>query len=216
MSPRKHSPSPWGLVQTAETVAPGITFVTTAGHGGFHLTDDRVKQMPRALRKPNGDVWFEEDCEWGLVVLSFPDLFSKKDRKLARDVVKSYFPFRYEKHYHCKLRPEESHVIRRLAFEEKTKDRYVAVSAINSHVKGFVEVVFVKGGRDRNGHYRSNQKYYRLVSTEDYDAREEYGYHVESVTNLPPVAPEESSFPHRRPAGQSKPLMVAGILSGLC
>ncbi|CAB4158610.1 hypothetical protein UFOVP703_21 [uncultured Caudovirales phage] len=70
--------TPWGTAELVEVVAPGIRRVHTARHGGYHLAPERIAQMPEALRciptfQPHP--WFEEDCDWILVVLSFPDLF---------------------------------------------------------------------------------------------------------------------------------------------
>lgn len=76
--PRVEGMSPWGKVQDAEEVAPGIISVTTPSHGGMWLSDERRAQMPEALRAvpttPGGN-WYEQDVDAMLVILSFPDLF---------------------------------------------------------------------------------------------------------------------------------------------
>lgn len=97
---REGAQTPWGTAQTVETLAEGITLVTTAGHGGIHLSAERYEEMHPALRKvdarycpPN---WYEEDCEAALVVLAFPDLPCFKGREdVARRVVQDYYPERY-------------------------------------------------------------------------------------------------------------------------
>jgi hypothetical protein len=64
--PKQGSPSPWGPVQIAQIIAPGIVFVSTAGHGGFWLSFERQQAVPPAARQlaevwaPPG--WYEEDC----------------------------------------------------------------------------------------------------------------------------------------------------------
>ena len=42
--------SPWGPVQQADQLAPGIWSVMTASHGGLLLSDARQTAMPDALR----------------------------------------------------------------------------------------------------------------------------------------------------------------------
>ncbi len=65
--------SPWGPVQHQRIIAPGITQVSTAGHGGILLSPERQNAMPAALRRLHAS--YEEDCEWALVALAFPDEF---------------------------------------------------------------------------------------------------------------------------------------------
>ena len=45
--------SMWGPVQTCQTIAPGIFQVTTASHGGFILSAERIAEMATALQKPD-------------------------------------------------------------------------------------------------------------------------------------------------------------------
>jgi Domain of unknown function (DUF7007) len=67
--------TPWGPSQTAEEILPGVTEVTTAGHGGIALSMERFKAMPQVLRdwrssySPRG--WYEEYCDWIVPVLAF-------------------------------------------------------------------------------------------------------------------------------------------------
>jgi hypothetical protein len=86
--------TPWGAAQHSKVYAPGITFFSTASHGGFRLTAQRVAQMPDALRAivpcahehnphslsgPGAPRWYEEDCDWALVALAFPEHFRMAD-----------------------------------------------------------------------------------------------------------------------------------------
>jgi len=66
--------TPWGKSQGKEIVATGITFYSTAGHGGYYVSKAMRSIMP--ARYVNHDGWYEEDCEWAKVALSFPYLFT--------------------------------------------------------------------------------------------------------------------------------------------
>ena len=71
--------TPWGYADHQETIAKGIISYSTPSHGGFFLSDDRLSQMPAALRAIKtwaGKNWFEEDCDWAIVCLAFPEYFS--------------------------------------------------------------------------------------------------------------------------------------------
>jgi hypothetical protein len=71
--------TPWGTADFATEYAPGITFFETPGHGGFCLSPERnaevLAKFP-GFRPFSGAVgWYEEDCDWSAVALTFPDLF---------------------------------------------------------------------------------------------------------------------------------------------
>jgi len=63
----------WGKSQTAKKITDGIIFYTTASHGGFHVSKKLNQQIHWGWRREDG--WYEEDCEWSIVVLTFPTLF---------------------------------------------------------------------------------------------------------------------------------------------
>ena len=103
--------SPWGRVQTAEELAPGIWTVSTAGHGGIILSAQRDADMPEYLKsaaKYAGPRCYEEDCEWALVALAYPEAFNtlrswqkpgdKTHYEYALDTAKSWHPLAYTKH----------------------------------------------------------------------------------------------------------------------
>lgn len=88
-----NSPTPWGLVDTVTYVADGITFVSTPSHGGFHLSPERLRLVPKewlAVRRGETEAtsspWFEEDCDANMVVLTYPGLFSSDQRDLAEEM----------------------------------------------------------------------------------------------------------------------------------
>lgn len=74
--------TPWGESQTCETIAPGIISVSTAGHGGFMISQSRRDAMPEEIRRINtfaGGNNYEEDCDWALVALAFPECFLARE-----------------------------------------------------------------------------------------------------------------------------------------
>jgi hypothetical protein len=79
-TPAPHTP--WGPAQLATTYGEGVMFYSTAGHGGFHLSPERLATMPKPLDAVGtfaGPGWYEEDCDSALVIIAFPDLFSDSE-----------------------------------------------------------------------------------------------------------------------------------------
>lgn len=74
--------TPWGPALTVEVIAPGLHQVATEGHGGILVDDERMACMPAsiaALRTWSGVRGaYEEDSDWALVVLSFPEEFDER------------------------------------------------------------------------------------------------------------------------------------------
>ena len=70
--------SPWGRIQNVNRMANGISWISTAGHGGFRLSKTRYEKMPPHLRACSftGNQFFEEDCSWCAVVMAFPQAFN--------------------------------------------------------------------------------------------------------------------------------------------
>lgn len=72
--------SPWGIIDRATELHPGLFSVSTPGHGGYWVSDERRAEMPAQLRElqskytPLG--WYEEDCDWALVPIALPHCFS--------------------------------------------------------------------------------------------------------------------------------------------
>lgn len=80
--------TPWGHADFAERIADGIWQVSTPGHGGLWISADRKGQMAepyRNIRTFAGGRWYEEDCDWCLVALSFPQYFTPEQIKIAHD-----------------------------------------------------------------------------------------------------------------------------------
>lgn len=81
--------TPWGFSDHSEEHAPGIIFYGTPSHGGFWLSQDRLLEMPEEIRTARGAFkltnsdWWEEDCDWSLVALAFPEYFKPGDCQCA-------------------------------------------------------------------------------------------------------------------------------------
>ena len=54
---RMAASTPWGSSQLATIYGRGVISHSTAGHGGFHLSDDRNRLVDPSLRK--GSPWYE-------------------------------------------------------------------------------------------------------------------------------------------------------------
>jgi hypothetical protein len=77
---------PWEGKASVKAVAEGIVWIDAPGHGGFQVSQDRYAAMPQKYRELSftGDQYFEEDCSWCAVVLSFPEAFSEGTRQAAQ------------------------------------------------------------------------------------------------------------------------------------
>ena len=89
--------SPWGEVQTCETLCPGAYSVSTAGHGGVMVYRDLADKVFRKEAKECGFaegvyLCFEEDCDRPVALREL------MDKKLYQAPVNQYFgPGEYEK-----------------------------------------------------------------------------------------------------------------------
>ena len=71
--------TPWGESQEVESVAPGILRVSTAGHGGYWLDEERAQTVAArfvTFQPFAGWPWFEEDQDWAVVAFAFPESFT--------------------------------------------------------------------------------------------------------------------------------------------
>lgn len=71
--------SPWGRPDYTKEIAPGIWTVSTPGHGGIKCSPERNAQIAPCHRLADG--WYEEDCDWAFVAITFPAEFSDHYRR---------------------------------------------------------------------------------------------------------------------------------------
>jgi len=83
------SPTPWGAADRVETLCNGIVSVSTPSHGGFFVPPRLNRAIPARWRaasfKRLGETgWYEEDCDWAMVALTFPKPFTARQRIEAK------------------------------------------------------------------------------------------------------------------------------------
>ncbi|MGO6884388.1 hypothetical protein ACC702_37215 [Rhizobium ruizarguesonis] len=142
---RMNCSTPWGPSQGATVYAEGIVSHTTAGHGGFKLSNERNDKIHPMLRCAGG--WYEEDAAWAAVALAYPNLFTGYERKCAHRTVRDSWPDAWEAIFGRLLAAGESHEKDRRAFEREHGSDWIVISALLSdHHAGMTEVIATIGG----------------------------------------------------------------------
>lgn len=180
--------TPWGKSDWQKKVAVGINWYSTPSHGGVKVSAGKNKLIPEYMRNESG--WYEEDSDWAIpyVVLDqylreFVNHENLKayvgDYESAVSTLKSWKPYSYEKFYNMVLKDGESHIKDRDTFIEKTKNDYVAYSAVGHGgvlskgiPEGMVGVYFKRKSDS------SQQR--RLVFVDDYQNRSKFGFVIKS------------------------------------
>ncbi|HAU77263.1 MAG TPA: hypothetical protein DCW88_17565 [Agrobacterium sp.] len=173
---RMSASTPWGGSQMAVIYADGVVAHSTAGHGGFHLSADRNSKVHSLLRKDTP--WYEEDCEWAIVALSFPELFTGYERAAAEKTIRNTWPDEWEAIHGAKLTEGESWIKDRRAFDQRHAADHVVTSAIFSeHHPDMTEVVAVVGGNRRS----DDDERRFLVPSDEYARRGRFGFVIDPV-----------------------------------
>lgn len=127
--------------------------------------------VPDYARNENG--FYEEDCEWSIVHIAFPEFFPDTQTS-AKDTLKNYMPEIYEKWFQETVMPRESRVRDGHIHQMQNKDKYQCLSATGDWhedvPRGFVRVFAGRGGRTETGHYSSDTANFLVAKTE-YDKR---------------------------------------------
>ena len=86
----------WGKAQTSKRRGAGIMEYTTSGHGGFHVSPKLNARIPSHFYREDG--WYGEDCDWCLVVMTFPDRFHYERVVSALDALERWHPVAFKIH----------------------------------------------------------------------------------------------------------------------
>ncbi|RIA46403.1 hypothetical protein DFR49_0944 [Hephaestia caeni] len=177
----KPSHSPWGQIDYADQIVPGVWSVGTPSHGGFLLSPERQTAMPAVARRAGAA--YEEDAEWSLVALVFADEFSaiscaeRTMADIARDHVRNYYPDEYAHLTGDTPTAETSHVLRRREICSAAIGQFVVTSAFGDWADwvpdGKVGIIAREAiGITREGHYEYGDVERRgLVDAARYDNR---------------------------------------------
>lgn len=173
----------WGAPQQRHEIAPGILWVSTAGHGGIVLSDRRQAAMPEYMRV--AEAVYEEDCDWCIPVLIFPaevragwaGAFANGDVeqtfKHAEETLRHWHPARWETFYGRALLAGESHKRDAEVDAAKHKGCWALVSACADWAEGVPAGMIgicarVDGFNNRSGN-RAKDRYF-LATKEQHAA----------------------------------------------
>lgn len=101
--------TPWGVAQSKKKYYRGINSYSTAGHGGFKISEKLNKQIPDYMRHEDG--WYEEDCDWCKPVVVFRELTPELQElyyNYADKCFRNWFPDEYERYFNVVLQPGDS------------------------------------------------------------------------------------------------------------
>ena len=177
--------TPWGFAQQTENVAPGITIVHTAGHGGIILVPDRAAAMPAYMASASftGPSSYEEDCDWCMPVLVFEAEFRAYYQRQqhpdpnavfesARKCLCNWHPDVYEKFYGGALAPEESYIRAKAHFYEANRSNWVAIAAFGDWHPAVPEGMVAVCARLGHDHEkRRGEERFFLVPASEYSLR---------------------------------------------
>lgn len=145
--------TPWGWARESDRdeVAPGIDSFSTESHGGYCLSDYRLEKVHPAWRHHSR--WFEEDVEWAIVALTFPEHFSERRVELAHKLAKEWLPDQYAAVFGVEVKPEESRVLSERALRQGHEHDWEVKSRFGSWAEnvpeGHIGLVLRRDGETR-------------------------------------------------------------------
>ena len=165
------SRSPWGTIDFVNNYAPGIDSVATPGHGGIKLDRKMNNQVHTVWRQAGG--WYEEDCEWAICAITFPNVFNAEMVKQAHIIAKDWNPDEYRAATGNMVDIAESRTLRQRAFLAKAWGKLHATSAFGSwHPQCTPGNVIAYASTNGRG---TDTKAY-VVPSEHYEARGTFGF----------------------------------------
>ncbi len=90
-------PTPWGTSVDRAVYSDAIHFYSTPSHGGFRVMGAALDLIPPAWRAyakrwGGSENWYEEDCAWAAVAVTFPDLFDPGEVAFAKKIAVQWLP----------------------------------------------------------------------------------------------------------------------------
>ena len=151
------------------------------------LSSERNQDVHEVWRRPDG--WYEEDCEWAIVAVTFPECYSPEHAATARTTARNWFPDEYEVVTGEQIQPGESHVRDERTFLAEHANDWVTTAAVAIDEPGTVERIvrddgvtggFVKVWARVGGRHATGPKTRAfLVPKADYDTRGRFGFVVD-------------------------------------
>lgn len=189
--------TPWGRADSVEEVAPGISYASTEGHGGYKLSPARQKAIPETMRAAGA--WYEHDAQWRIAALYHPDAFTKPGDDVAatqaesEQEVKDFEPDRWEATYGELDKGESLEKDKRLWLTEHA-DEYITTSGM-SLGDGRVQVTALRRSSDERDTFILDRATYDELKR---DAKADRGSGVHLL--LPPgLVPEPRPEPEAEP-----------------
>ena len=104
---------PWGIIQSAHEVLPGIWSVSTSSHGGLCLSAERTNHIPYPFLAAsfNGEGilgFFEEDCDMMIPMVVFEDEYRQHFKLRGYEQVQINWMVNTSKRYCEKLLEKEA------------------------------------------------------------------------------------------------------------
>ncbi len=122
--------TPWGLSDRLDVLISingkaKVIEVSTPGHGGIGVWHDHPMQdyFKAGMKPTDGWLWYEEDCDWAIPALAFPEVFPKY-QEMAKKSLANHYPEIYEKHFGVKLTAEQSMTIYERELDERLKNNF--------------------------------------------------------------------------------------------
>jgi hypothetical protein len=204
--------SPWGEVQHATRFVDGIYSVSTAGHGGFKVSDEFNRLIPEPFRADGG--WYEEDCDWAAVVFFIQVPFRENGKitetiKAARSTLRVWRWREWEKYFGDVIPPGESSIKDTDVFQAAHTNDFIVISAYGDwHPNvpaGYVGVEATRGGRSP-GYYKLSgedavrqhdpERAFFLVLKDDYRSKRDNCqgcFVIDTDSHLPWIGPAKQS-----------------------
>lgn len=170
--------SPWGQVQQATLVTPGVWRVSTASHGGLMVERTLNACIPEPWREADG--CYEEDEAWCLPwsFLRLPVPAHWKGIDYATSTLRDDYPDAYEQLHQVKLLPGDSRSRDQQAFHDAHRGELQVTCAFGDWKagvpRGMVGVIACPAGQEATAEQRTQTRYF-LVETAVYQERRRAG-----------------------------------------